>query len=346
MSDIKFQGWTPIPNTGRGTASIIWSCAATIFLTTWAAHHPMPRLARFVRSIMLPEYQTFHAIDLLIGSLKLRNIIRVRPGWRDWKLCQAFHSTYTYDDFAGPKIVAHKQYCKVSPSTFVDLVKTSKILRSDAPSLDDIYNRTGSDRLAKTLTVFQVLWFLANVAWRLATKRHLSLLEVLTIAYVVCGLSVYVALFSCPQVVKEPSIVAASGTLGTTSMASTLPTSLELDGQNSHMLWVMMGSVCASVYLAAWNYPFNSPMARWLWRGSSMAMLPLTVLQRRIEQQATRIDNKYLPWKTWVAWEFVLFSLAVPRLILIGVGFWALERMPSDVYDNPQWESYIGHFWS
>ncbi|KAL8408611.1 hypothetical protein RB594_007162 [Gaeumannomyces avenae] len=262
MSDIKFQGWTPVPNTGRGTASIIWSCAATIFLTPWAAHHPMasqtgfkPRLARFVRSIMLPEYQAFHAIDLLIGSLKLRNVIRVRPGWRDWKLCQAFHvviggwelqettyerrrprklmawmafaagmfqSTYTYDDFAGPKIVAHKQYCKVSPSKFVDLVKISKILRSDAPSLDDICNRTGSDRLAKTLTIFQVLWFLANVAWRLATKRHLSLLEVLTIAYVVCGLSVYVALFFCPQVVKEPSIVAASGNLGTTNMASTL----------------------------------------------------------------------------------------------------------------------------
>lgn len=107
-----------------------------------------------------------------------------------------------------------------------------------------------------------------------------------------------------------------------------------------------MGSVCAGVYLAAWNYPFNSDMARWLWRGSSMAMLPLTILQRRIEQRATRIDNEYLPLETWVAWELLLFSLVVPRLILIGVGLWALERMPSDVYDKPRWGSYIGHFGS
>lgn len=262
MSDIKFQGWNPDPSGARGTASIIWSCTATIFLTTWAAHHPMVsqtgfkhRLARFVRSITLPEYQAFHAIDLLIGALKLRNIIRMRPGWKDWTLCQAFHvviggwkleetkyqrrrprklmawmafaagmfqSTYTYDDFAGPKIVAHKRYNKVSPWTFVDLVKMSKILSSDAPSPDDIRNRTGFDRLAKTLTVFQVLWFLASIAWRLATRRHISLLEVLTAAYVVCGLSVYVALFCCPQVVREPSIVAASGTLGTASSPGTL----------------------------------------------------------------------------------------------------------------------------
>ncbi|KLU82181.1 hypothetical protein MAPG_01257 [Magnaporthiopsis poae ATCC 64411] len=293
MSDIEFQGWTPDPSDARGTASLIWSCMATIFLTTWAAHHPMVsqtgfkhRLARFIRSIMLPEYQAFHAIDFLTGALKLRNIIRTRPGWKDWTLCQAFHVVIggwkleetKYQRRRPRKLMAWMAFAagmfQTSPWTFVDLVVVSKILRSDAPSPDDTRNRTGFGRLAKALTVFQVLWFLANITWRLATKRHISLLKVLTAAYVVCGLSVYVALFCCPQVVREPSIVAASGTLGTTSSPGTLPSTFELGGRLSYLLWALMGSVCVGVYLAAWTYPFNSDVAWWLWRGSVRPCCP------------------------------------------------------------------------
>jgi hypothetical protein len=74
-------------------------------------------------------------------------------------------------------------------------------------SLDDIKDKNKVDGLAKLLVCIQVGWMIAQVIVRAANGLPTSLLEVHTVAHVVCALIMYVIWWHKPRQVASPTVL-------------------------------------------------------------------------------------------------------------------------------------------
>ncbi|KAI0694932.1 hypothetical protein C8T65DRAFT_698881 [Cerioporus squamosus] len=88
-----------------------------------------------------------------------------------------------------------------------------RFLMQHAPSLipdlalDDILDRSKADVLARTLLVWQVLWFLLTCIDRAVQGLPLSLLEVITIAHALCSLLTYALWWRKPKDVDHQTVI-------------------------------------------------------------------------------------------------------------------------------------------
>ncbi|KAF2826944.1 hypothetical protein CC86DRAFT_350141 [Ophiobolus disseminans] len=78
-------------------------------------------------------------------------------------------------------------------------------------SLDDIRDKNKADGLAKLLVCVQAGWMIVQVVTRTATGLPTSLLEVHTVAHVVCALIMYVLWWHKPRQVTSPTLLKPEG---------------------------------------------------------------------------------------------------------------------------------------
>ena len=85
IKDVRRQGWTPEPNCGRGTATILWQCLTTIGLCTYVTLHlsipplPLSGTATFIRKLywvsiglVLPEFVCLVALSQYMDARLFR----------------------------------------------------------------------------------------------------------------------------------------------------------------------------------------------------------------------------------------------------------------------------------
>ncbi|PFH60960.1 hypothetical protein XA68_18489 [Ophiocordyceps unilateralis] len=212
------------------------------------------------------------------------------------------------------------------------------------PSAHDINRRAKTDAMVKILALVQALWFAVNVVFRLVVGSGLSLLETMTIAYVLCGIVLYILWFAKPQGLEEPFTLPLS-------LAARLPppppSPRRQDPRSTAQMarlaaGILLVALFSGIHLAAWNYPFPSHVEAWLWRGSVIASWALASLP---------ILNPVLPesWYSSPGWygsfgkpliPFLATPYVIARLITFALVFAAFRAVPSSIYDQPDWSSY------
>ncbi|KAJ2906286.1 pre-mRNA splicing factor ATP-dependent RNA helicase prp43 [Zalerion maritima] len=107
----------------------------------------------------------------------------------------------------------------------------------------------------------EALWFPCNVVTRLVNGIPISLLEVATSGYVLCGLMTAVAWFKCPQnVEKDFRLEIAREDIRRARKMETVTLSLS----SYYLLFAGFSLPFTAVHLAAWNYPFATAILKHL----------------------------------------------------------------------------------
>ncbi|KAK0227519.1 hypothetical protein IW262DRAFT_1427641, partial [Armillaria fumosa] len=185
------------PGDRRTLWSIVWSCLATIFACTWLAVHP---------NVPGRSITTKGSISCAIERAKIMVIAILAPeiivGWAAgqfsvaWKLCQGEHfiSLGTLSDY-----ITEIRYIFFDTSGQEDhdvpgTLVTLQALESEphlvknlaAISPETIEDKNKGDGFSKTISIFQLSWFIAQCVARVIQHLPITLLEMTALA----GLSI------------------------------------------------------------------------------------------------------------------------------------------------------------
>ncbi|KAI4180474.1 MAG: hypothetical protein LQ346_006985 [Caloplaca aetnensis] len=72
-------------------------------------------------------------------------------------------------------------------------------------SEEDILDKNKSDNVSKLLSVLQALWILAQIISRVHGKLPVTLLEVNTLAHIICAIIIYALWWNKPKLINEPT---------------------------------------------------------------------------------------------------------------------------------------------
>ena len=224
-SDV-LQGWTSAPD-GRGSLDILWSCTATILLSTWSAiclNVPEPGDTSWIRikrkiwitfiSIMGPEYLLGFALGQWQSArASVAHIKQLRQD-NKWTLKHAFFADMggfvlrTSDDvrfFLDTKHVLWLlEHHVISTAEF----ETWFILESK--TIDD---RNKSDIFMRLIAVAQAIWFCVNIIARGVQGLAVTTLEVTTVGIVIDSILVYYFWKDKPAGIESVEVIEVKMTL-------------------------------------------------------------------------------------------------------------------------------------
>ena len=72
-------------------------------------------------------------------------------------------------------------------------------------SKEDILDKNKSDNLSKMISIVQALWMLAQIIGRLIVDLPVTLLEVNTLAHIMCAIIIYILWWDKPKLINEPT---------------------------------------------------------------------------------------------------------------------------------------------
>ncbi|KAH8691169.1 hypothetical protein BGW36DRAFT_400515 [Talaromyces proteolyticus] len=207
------EGWQ-FDGNSRSTFDILWSCSSTIFACTWTALHTnvpernksdfqigVRKAWQFFFALMAPELIAWTAAQELWPCQRAippaqaydhRDLI-ISPSHTKWTFAQ---SLQTEDEWL---------YI-IDSKLMLALIKADIVRCSDLRDRD-IKDRAKADSLAKAFTVLQSTWAVINVVARAGYKLPISLIELSTVAYVICGLLTYAFWWHKPKDMTTPIMI-------------------------------------------------------------------------------------------------------------------------------------------
>ena len=375
-------GFMPGPHCGRGTLDIIWSCLSTTLLAIWVSLHlrvdsphakkvpatmvlkklwkeifefkvfdpsntswPLSwrKIFQALRAIFLPEMFVTDAVFDLCEARRLKVILAKSDikGFESFSLRQAFFvrivGVYYEDDCDDRLRPLNRRFLE-------EFVRAGRLEFEDLPTDEQIADRSKSDRLLKSISLIQTLWFIANVIYRLCVGQQVSLLEDLTAAYAFCGLIQLAAWFRCPQDVCQPFIVHLRPKSSTPQQASLQRRDTPIWHEDCVFTYPLIccvvftcsAAIFSGVHLAAWNYSFASVAEMWLWRSCSLAMTPLLLMSCGLNGL-----HNHIIIGIYISILFVVYILS--RLAIIAIAFASFRKAPVGIYDDASWTDIIPH---
>ncbi|EJT74765.1 hypothetical protein GGTG_08603 [Gaeumannomyces tritici R3-111a-1] len=231
--DLVVVGYVSDPH-GRGTISLLLSSILTLILCVWSAlHFNVP-----------PSNQTATRDALLSARWVIAGIyapeLVVFAAWRQWssaRLLQALvvEAKATRAGSAGPEwTMTHSFFACTGGFAFefpgLEALSTSREEQeSQAPrrltltargmallarcghipdvSRAEIEDKSKANDLAKAMVILQATWMLVQVLGRLAAGLPVTLVEVNTVAHVLCAFAMYLFWWHKPLLPREPLII-------------------------------------------------------------------------------------------------------------------------------------------
>ncbi|KAF4624523.1 hypothetical protein G7Y89_g13645 [Cudoniella acicularis] len=209
VTDPPNQGWTSGPN-GRGTTDIIYSCGITMFLCSWSVlclNVPGPNDSQFrlfrrriyvtALAFLGPEFLFQIALGQLISARnsvqQFRDSIQKLPDSekknKEWTMTHAF-----YADMGGFRF--HSKGCPQFPQGWPKFPVDAKQIHYlwtegyiDFPAItrEEIRDKNKVDAVLRIFTIFQIVWFIVNMAGRRAQNLAITCGELTTAAFIVCS---------------------------------------------------------------------------------------------------------------------------------------------------------------
>ncbi|EKM77090.1 hypothetical protein AGABI1DRAFT_13751, partial [Agaricus bisporus var. burnettii JB137-S8] len=200
----------------RTTTNIVLSCLTTILACTWVALHlDVPkshqsiwkyfwrRFGWMIVALIAPELIAGIAIKERLAAKKYMdewnaNFVSLR-----WTLTHGFLA-----DMGGIRLydAGDKDLQKFRPGSkiFEDLKMRSIIQQTGLISCDDIQDKSKGDWMTKFFVVIQTTWFIIQCLARWAIHLPVTELEVVTLAYAVQNIFIYILWWNKPQSLSVP----------------------------------------------------------------------------------------------------------------------------------------------
>lgn len=222
-------------------------------------------------------------------------------------------------------------------------------------SEDRIKDSATSDNIAKSLACLQVVWLATQVVSRAAHQQAVTLLEVSTMAYVMCALISYGFWWNRPQNCAIPVIVdysdGAMDKMSPSTHGVWEGTKFEFicSGQHwirhneliglwkSALLFVLAPSVFGAVHLASWNIAHPTDIELWLWRGSIVACLIIPILFASVVYLRDVVVYRS------ACMHILGLAYILVRMYMLVEDFLSLRALPSSVFDTVKWSSFVPH---
>ncbi|KAF3939537.1 hypothetical protein ABW19_dt0209686 [Dactylella cylindrospora] len=230
-------GYAEEPNV-RGTASLVLSCVLTLILCVWSALHlnvPPPNdsnlnycwtCARWIfAGIYAPELVVFTAWRQWSSARVLHKIVKngqqsKRNTFKNpWTLTHSFFaSTGGFAiEISSPteKSVFGSYLPDTAPNKLTLTAHGVGLLASlghlpDVP-VEEIEDKSKGNDIAKFLVMLQAAWMLMQIIGRLAAKLPVTVLEVNTVAHVLCAFAMYGLWWKKPLMPNAPISISDDG---------------------------------------------------------------------------------------------------------------------------------------
>jgi hypothetical protein len=327
-------GFVSEPNT-RGTVGLIWNCLATIFLCTWTSLHLKVtrtnnrfwyKVAHFFGTIFFPEGFLYQAVSELRQSLTYRDKVRACGGdWTKWTLKQSF-----LVEMGG---ITASRNMKELPCIIKSMPPGERFEIHDFPDNAAIEKRSKTDSLAKIIAVAQALYFACSTISRLAQGLTVSLLEDITMAYVACGVFIFIANLEKPQDLLEPFHVQLPGD---NADEPDIRVKSWIDGSDRNWPVYVLVGIFTAIHVAEWNYEYPTIAEAWMWRAVSVTSGVIMAVFIIIPDHYNESILVY----------FLAFGYFTMRTCLLVEAFVSLRSTPADLYTLPSWSPYWGHIGS
>jgi hypothetical protein len=234
----NLEGWQ-YDDDSRSSWDILWTCLTTVFACTWAAVHmhvpqrgahpltsSIEKGLAWIAALLAPEMMVFQAAA---DAIYARKIIKkcnkafderekvywsIRQGNkkpsssgvepdegrnRHWAMVQGF-CIYMH----GFQIQTKDDWLYTIESKNVAPLIEAGVIQSYNLREAEIKDRAKVDASAKLLTVIQSTWTIINILARAAYSLPISLIEITTVAYVICAAFTYAMWWAKPKDMQTP----------------------------------------------------------------------------------------------------------------------------------------------
>ncbi|KAI0059852.1 hypothetical protein BV25DRAFT_1889281 [Artomyces pyxidatus] len=372
----------------RTRYTIIWSSLVTILACVWTAVH---------RNVPAPEEPGESQVLRIVGkvweAVRIVVVTVLVPEWvLAWAVRQFLNARVVRDDLRVAGCVAEQWTVRhgffvamggfnyymdgkprhpLSHTEVVCLIGSGDLV---PPTDEEIGNMSQGDVLSKTLAVVQTLWFVVQATARRIEGLPITQLEIMTLAYTVITVAMYVAWWDKPQNVGGPVrvpvkespepdevekeddekwyirifvvIAGAQDQFVDLRKERRVPTFYgggDTDDNNSlyaDILALCAAMVFGAVHCLAWNYAFPSHAEKIIWRVSSLAIVALPVAILVSMLLAMMISRPS---------HLLVFLISAPlyiaaRSLLLALSFSTLRSLPPEAYRAVQWTLRIPHF--
>lgn len=257
----------------------------------------------------------------------------------------------------------------LSPDDVARLVYHGKLVPLTG---DDLSNQSNGDVLSKGVAVLQAVWFVAQCIARLVEHLPLTNLEVMTLAYTVMTVAMYIAWWDKPLNVScairvpgapgegrpPPSdiwktiyfyVVGVQDEDVELEYLHCVPTfwagkADERDIVKADIIALSVAMAFGAVHCIAWSYTFPSHSKLLMWRVSAMAIIiiPAVFLMNLAFMLSDRSGN--VGWYIIVCFSFIGAPVYIcARAILLVLSFTTLTSLPYELYQTVQWTEFIPH---
>ncbi|KAF7974348.1 hypothetical protein HWV62_12416 [Athelia sp. TMB] len=260
----------------------------------------------------------------------------------------------------------------VSPKNAVELVRRGHLV---APSSDELANQSKGDALSKGVAILQTLWFVMQCIARLIEHLPLTNLEVMTLAYTVITVAMYIVWWEKPlnvscavrvpeEEVKEEIVlkydsvwerilayvIGGQDQYVDLRQCTRVPTFWAADHNDdaliADVIALLVAMVFGAVHCIAWSYAFQSHLEQQLWRASAIAIIAVPAALALGAVVAAWLDVSCgLEFGTVLPIFYVpLASMYIAaRIILILISFTSLRMLPAGAYQTVQWTTFVPH---
>ncbi|KAF7979536.1 hypothetical protein HWV62_42126 [Athelia sp. TMB] len=263
--------------------------------------------------------------------------------------------------------------CPVSPKNAVELVRHGHLV---APSSDELANQSKGDALSKGVAILQTLWFVMQCIARRIEHLPVTNLEVMTLAYTVITVAMYIVWWEKPlnvscavrvpeEEVKEEGVsqydsvweqiwvyvMGAQDAYVDLRRCTRVPTFWAADRTNENVVFadviaLLVAMAFGAVHCIAWSYASQSPLEQHLWRASAIAIIAVPAALALAAVVAWLLENSCdLNMDTVLPIFYLpLASMYIAaRIILILISFTSLRMLPTGAYQTVQWTTLVPH---
>ncbi|KAF7984874.1 hypothetical protein HWV62_10855 [Athelia sp. TMB] len=301
--------------------------------------------------------------------------LRVAKADETWKIAHAFFvimGGYYFYNKDGPR---HP----LSPKMVVELVRRGHLV---APTSDELVNQSNGDALSKGVAILQTLWFIMQCIARHTNHLPLTSLEVMTLAYTVITLAMYIVWWdkplnvSCAVRVPEEQVegIEANQYNSAWEQIGIYVTGLQDDyvdlrqctrvptfwagKPNDEVMFadiivLLLAMVFGAVHCIAWFDSSQSHLEQQVWRASAIAIITapaalvlavcLAFLLAFLLDKVLSVSEDLIVIVIGSLWVLLASVYAAARLALIVVSFTSLSMLPVAAYQTVQWTTFVPH---
>ena len=210
----------------------------------------------------------------------------------------------------------------------VEVLLDEGLLRLPRPS--EIQDKSKSDWISKSLVLIQITWFITQCIGRSAQHLPLTELEVVTLAYTVVNVIIYVAWWEKPYHVAEPVRVYAN--------KERVWGYNDAGRRGSIFATIIAGSVFGAMHFIAWASFFPTRRERLLWRIATIVLtgVPLLALPSAFVLDGLDVLISGLSG-LWICVYIIC------RAVILVLAFTTLRRLPPEAYRNVEWSDLFPH---